>query len=88
MPVLSVPDDDPVGVVVGVPGLRRGYAGTMIARALVALGGAALTRPERAAGGVEALERATCTGEGADWETAQAAANVPADALILHWTRE
>lgn len=32
MSVLSVPDDDPVGVVVGVPPLRRGYAVTMEAK--------------------------------------------------------
>jgi len=60
----------------------------MIARALVALGGAALSRDERAASGVERLERATFTGTGQDWEAAKADASVPEDALILHWTRE
>lgn len=60
----------------------------MIARALVALGGASLTRDERSSGGVEHLERAEFTGSGPDWETAKAAADVPIDGLILHWTRE
>lgn len=60
----------------------------MIARALVALGGANLTREERANSGLARLERKTFTGSGTDWETAKADAEVPTDGLVLHWTRE
>lgn len=67
----------------------------MIARAHVALGGALLTATEKAAGGLEPLERDELVGEvpdtgdiRADWERAKAAAAVPADALVLYWIRE
>ncbi|MCA0379783.1 MAG: hypothetical protein LCH36_10180 [Actinobacteria bacterium] len=60
----------------------------MIARALVAVGGADLSREARAAGGLEQLERKNYTGSGSDWESAKEDAKVPAADLVLHWVRE
>lgn len=60
----------------------------MIARALVALGGATLTDADLAAGKLAECERREFTGEGATWEAAKTAAGVPADGFVLHWMRE
>lgn len=67
----------------------------MIARALAVLGGGTLTPPERAAGGMDGMERAEFTGEApdtgdtrSDWDKAMAAAKVPGDAMVLWWIRE
>lgn len=59
----------------------------MIARAVVALGGGNLTPTDHAAGRLGDCERGEFVGEGATWAQATAAANVPADALILYWMR-
>lgn len=60
----------------------------MIARSLVALGGASLTDLERADGKLAECERAEFTGEGATWEAAKASAGVPADGAVMYWTQE
>ena len=57
----------------------------MIARALVALGGATLTDQDRAAGRLAELVRREYAGEGETWEAAKTAAGVPEDGLVLYW---
>ncbi|NLA65721.1 MAG: hypothetical protein GX862_07320 [Leucobacter sp.] len=57
----------------------------MIARALGAVGGKNLTPEDLADGKLEECERREYLGEGADWEAAKAAANVPADTQVLYW---
>lgn len=59
----------------------------MIARALAVLEGGTLTPSERAAGGMDQMERAEFTGAGDTWEAAKTAAKVPGDAMILWWIR-
>lgn len=57
----------------------------MIARALAALGGRTLSSTDKAAGILQECQRAEFRGEGPTWEDAKAAAEVPADALVLYW---
>lgn len=60
----------------------------MIARALVALGGASLTAADLADDKLSECETVTLTGEGTTWPEAKIAAAVPADARVMYWMRD
>lgn len=60
----------------------------MIARARIALKANAVPEADRHARDLAQFETVEVTGEGADWETAKDACEIPADAQILAWFRD
>lgn len=74
--------------------VQRRYGGLMIARATVALN-AAVPKSEQSARDITQFEIAVIdsppvapTGNtAADWDTAMALVEIPANAVILHWQR-